>query len=636
MKWGDIPADHLAMMDFPADTNAAAVILGDFGETYFLNWNQVYKVHRRVKLLRESSYDDFGTINIVYPIGKNGARMRDLKAQTIVAGPDGKPVVHRVDRGSFFKERLEADRERLSFTFPALQPGAIVEFTYEMNLPSVFYLEPWVFQTHEPVLHSEYRIEYPGELQYVISSVGNALGNLSVNEADRATRPRGIFSTHRWVMENIPALREEPYMTTPKDYNMAIRFQLSAVRIPGVGVESFMNTWPKVAEDFMDARGLFGQYLRSPGRDVRRAAEEAVGEATEPVDKMVRVYDYVRTRVDYNGDMGISPDRSPKDVLQRGTGSSPDIALLLVAMLREAGLDAHPVLLSTRDHGHPNSGYPILAQFNDVIAAVEIGSERHLLDATDRQRPHDMLPFRSLNGEAWMVRHPDPAWIPVEATHRQVEQRFVVMDIKEDGQASGQVQATDAGYAALFARHELDGTADHTEYAREHLFDKVDALNLSAVEVANPENVSEPVTVKADFTIDGFAQSAGDFLYVTPMFLDRLAENPFRAPERQFPVDMGYGRDQIYTATVTIPEGYVVSEVPTNKQFGIEGGGVIYRSGFEVEGRTIRVMRRLTIAKSVFPETQYAALRGFYDRIVSAMGEQIVLQRASAEAAAGE
>ena len=174
MKWGDIPDEHLQMMDFPADTNAAAVILGDFGETSFENWNQVYRIHRRVKLLRESSYEDFGTVNISYPTGRNGARVGDLKAQTVVLGADGKKTVHKVDRGSFFKERLEHDWERLSFTFPALQPGAIVEYSYEVNLPSNFFLAPWAFQKHEPVLYSEYRVEFPGQLQYVVSAVGNA------------------------------------------------------------------------------------------------------------------------------------------------------------------------------------------------------------------------------------------------------------------------------------------------------------------------------------------------------------------------------------------------------------------------------------------------------------------------------
>ena len=71
MKFGDIPEEHLLMMDYPADTNAAAVILGDFGETHFNdNYLQTYTAHRRVKLLRESAYEEFGTVKIRYPSGR--------------------------------------------------------------------------------------------------------------------------------------------------------------------------------------------------------------------------------------------------------------------------------------------------------------------------------------------------------------------------------------------------------------------------------------------------------------------------------------------------------------------------------------------------------------------------------------
>ncbi len=140
----------------------------------------------------------------------------------------------------------------------------------------------------------------------------------------------------------------------------------------------------------------------------------------------------------------------------------------------------------------------------------------------------------------------------------------------------------------------------------------------------------EPVVVKADFTVDGFGQSAGDFLYVSPMLLGRVEENPLKAPERTFPVDMGYGRDIAYTATINIPENYTVSEMPQNLQFGMQGGGVLYKRIMAEKDGKIEIMCRLTVAKVVFPPNQYAALRGFYERVVSASGEQIVLQRKAA------
>ncbi len=469
MKWGDVPEDQLLMTTFAADTNAAAVVLGAFGNTYFTDgFVQVFEYHVRVKLLRESSYEEFGTVKIPYLAGRDAAKIRDLKAQTITMGSNGKPVVHKVDRASIFKNKVGRDLEVLTFTFPALQTGAVVEYHYKVEKPQYYVnIEPWRFQASEPMLHSEYRIEFPSMLQYMLSSVGETLSKLSVNENDLSTKSTGTYVRYRWVMENVPALREEPFMTAAQDFRMAIRFQWSGMSEAGWGMQQRNNTWGKAAESILANDGPLGEHLNRPGRDVRAAAEEAVGDVTDPAEKMKRIYDYVRTRIDFNGESGAYVDRTPKDVLKDRTGGSPEINLLLVAMLREAGLTAHPVLLSTRDNGLPNTVYPMLSQFNDLIAAAEIGSERYLLDATDEMRPYDLLPYNSLNGEAWMVRHPQPAWIPVAASASLTQQRLVTMDVHEDGRVTGHASAANTGYAALFSRHELADTDDDVAYVRE-------------------------------------------------------------------------------------------------------------------------------------------------------------------------
>lgn len=48
---------------------------------------------------------------------------------------------------------------------------------------------------------------------------------------------------------------------------------------------------------------------------------------------------------------------------------------MLVNMLKEAGLSAHTVVLSTTDHGDVIRMFPLISQFNHVIAYVEIGNE---------------------------------------------------------------------------------------------------------------------------------------------------------------------------------------------------------------------------------------------------------------------
>ena len=89
---------------------------------------------------------------------------------------------------------------------------------------------------------------------------------------------------------------------------------------------------------------------------------------------------------------------------------------MLTAMLRFAGLEAHPVLISTRENGQPIQLYPILGQFNHVLTHVKIGAQEYLLDATEPLRPHSILPVAALNGNGWLVHKKTPRWINIPAT----------------------------------------------------------------------------------------------------------------------------------------------------------------------------------------------------------------------------
>jgi hypothetical protein len=59
-----------------------------------------------------------------------------------------------------------------------------------------------------------------------------------------------------------------------------------------------------------------------------------------------------------------------------------EINLMLTAMLRYAGLDANPVLTSTRDNGI--AVFPTRTAYNYVIASVKIADKQYLLDATSK------------------------------------------------------------------------------------------------------------------------------------------------------------------------------------------------------------------------------------------------------------
>ena len=71
--------------------------------------------------------------------------------------------------------------------------------------------------------------------------------------------------------------------------------------------------------------------------------------------------------------------------------------MILVNALNTADLKAHVMLSSTRDYGLPTTKYPVLTDYNYFMASLKIGDKEYHIDATDKDNPFGIIPFKTLN-----------------------------------------------------------------------------------------------------------------------------------------------------------------------------------------------------------------------------------------------
>ena len=139
------------------------------------------------------------------------------------------------------------------------------------------------------------------------------------------------------------------------------------------------------------------------------------------------------------------------------------------------------------------------------------------------------------------------------------------------------------------------------------------------------------------FSVPGYAQVAGGFIYLNPTPLGRLEENPLRLPNRTFPVDLAYPRSIIRTFRLTLPEGYAVQDLPQGMTVRLPKEGGHFRRVVEVQDGVLSMQTQFILSRAVYAPGMYQALRAFYDRVVAAGAEQVVLKRiAESEAAGGK
>jgi hypothetical protein len=128
--------------------------------------------------------------------------------------------------------------------------------------------------------------------------------------------------------------------------------------------------------------------------------------------------------------------------------------------------------------------------------------------------------------------------------------------------------------------------------------------------------------------VNELATVAGERIYFNPVMYNPQKENPFKNPERKFPVDFGALIEETNIVSYTIPTGYMVEEMPKSAKIALpdDGGRFTYIVGVSEEGK-ISISSKVALKKTMYFAEEYEVLRKFYDQIVQKHAEQIVLKK---------
>src|SRR5690606_31665583 len=111
------------------------------------------------------------------------------------------------------------------------------------------------------------------------------------------------------------------------------------------------------------------------------------------------VFAYIKDRIKWNNYLGKYSEKDVKKALEARSGNIGDINLALISALNAAGFNPDAVILSTRQNGVVGDLYPVITEFDYVIAKLNIGGTDYLLDASEPLLPFGLLPMRCLNGK---------------------------------------------------------------------------------------------------------------------------------------------------------------------------------------------------------------------------------------------
>ncbi|KAA5546740.1 transglutaminase domain-containing protein [Adhaeribacter rhizoryzae] len=585
--------------------------------------------HVVIKILKKSGYEWADVTTALYRVNQGEKEsVNNLKGFTYNL-VDGKVEASKLTKESIFEEKNTDNWTSHKFTMPNVKEGSIIEYSYRIQSPFLFTLRDWTFQRTIPTLWSEYKAIIPEYFDY--KQVSQGYEPYETYTANRVNVELGLTGNnptgkeHHWIMKDVPALQEEPYMTSINNFVSRIEFELGQVSFPGQMITNFNNTWEKVSANLM-ASDRFGAQLTKTGF-TKETLAPLVANESDPEKKMQIIYAYIKENIKCNDHFRLFAENNLRKALETRTGSSADINLLLVAMLKEAGLEANPVILSTRSNGFVGSfTYPSISKFNYVIGHVIIGEKEYLLDASERDAMPNMLPVRCLNREGLLVSAKSSRWVSLMPTTKASNMYQSSFVIGKDNSVTGKIEHSSAGYAAMSYRKKI--TAEGEKKYVEKALSKTDYWEINKFTIRNADATSEALKIGYEVNLAG-QEKPVNTIYLKPMQNLGEKENPFKLDTRKFPVDFATPIDETHVYSYTLPEGYKVEEQPKNAVISLPENGGRFIYSITVLGNTVNVMSKLTINRPSFQAAEYPNLKEFYNHIVAKHAEQIVIKQQS-------
>ena len=614
--WGKVTSEerNLKVCDFDPEADAV-VLLDEAVSDHNDDRNLLTYRHIRIKILKEKGLHE-ADVAIAYYARNEYESIDEIEGTAYNFDAAGNMMMVTLERKNIFTEKSTELYHRKKFTFPGVKAGSIIEYKYKSTMKNYGGLDDWQFQQELPTVKSKYNLTIPPGYEFAYA----------VHRSEQfqvVVKPDNNNGKIYFEMNNVPGLRDEPYMDARNDYLQKVVFQLSMYDTGGFGRKKYMTSWDEVTRELL-THPSFGSQI-GKGISGTDATISIIKLLPSPREKMKHIYNYVRNNMVWNHYNGTYTMEGVKTAWSKKSGNVTDVNMILLNLLKEADLDAYPVLVSEREHGKVSTQYPFVDQFNAMYVQVNIGDKKYYLDATDPNGQPEMVPLSILNTTGFVVSRKNGGIVQI-ADQAVLYRENINSSLKiENGNTlTGVAFMTSQHYARV---QRLGSWKRNTPKYLESLKKDGSSMKIDSFSLKNQDADSLPLQQYIRFTSN--VTATGDYLFVPVNLLSGFETNPFIATNRFSDVNFGYRRDVGFSTYVDIPEGYAVDALPKSIQLVNTDKTVFFMREMFNDANSNKVLARIRIElrKSLYGADEYDELKEFYKKMFDMLNEQIVFKK---------
>jgi len=616
-----------SQMDFPAfgsfsdeekklkqcsfDPEAEAIFLLDKAVvTYDDEYHMITDRRIRIKILNGKGID---RANIAIPFySKNDFEYINKIEAHIYFEENGYQSSTTVEKKSFYTEKTNSYYSVMKFAMPAVKVGCIIEYHYTSTMKNYNGLDEWRFQSDLPTLKSSYLLQMipTAEFAYTVQKSRNY--NIVIKPLQSEGR---IY----FEMTNIPGLRIEPYMDAPGDYIQKAMFQYSAYQNVFGDKQKVNSTWKDLAYSLMTDK-TYGSQLDKDLK-IEGVRSLTVTESTD-LGKLKAIYEYINKNIGWNGFEGRFAADGLKPIWDRKKGSSGEINLLLVNLLRSASIETYPLLAAERDFGKVDTTYPFLERFNKTVAFAIADGKQYILDASQENCPAGLTPYPLLNTTAFIVDKKNYKLIkilPGNNFYKNIISIKGVMDAK--GQVNGEAKVQSYDYARQSRLNAMK--RDKNKFIIDRFEKPYEGLAADSFFTVLPEHDSLPFDQFIKFKQQ--LNESGGLTFLNTNLFTGMEKNPFISSIRFTNVNFGYPYNIVAEEKYKLPAGTQV-EVPEDKTIRADDKSVEASKQVRFENGELTVIIRFLQSKTLVNAENYPGIKDTYKKIVDMLNEPVVLK----------
>lgn len=593
------------------------------------SWNPEIKRRYHLAMVYFNDKAENLLTNLIY-LGDDRILL-DFYARTI--HPDGK--ISELSNEDLFQTKISdelyefSNEKSVKFTFPAVEPGAVLEYYCEVKITNRNYNgDTWYIQGDIPKLYTAYSVEIPDiypryGYNWNFLPVNFELGlPLSQENIANQNSEKDRSHIYSWEVRDISSLSSEPNMPPYRDVAKYVR----------IGFQ--YKKWNELSESYWkDISDKFDPDLYP---EVVQLAQNLVKKDDDEESKIRKIYEYTQQEYRYIfvnvNESGYIPHTADK-ILKKKYGDCKDMSVMNVVMLKALGIDAKPVLVNTKNRGQTLTDLVSL-DFNHMITYVKSKDGKvYWLDSTGSSCPLGEV-YSSLEGALALVLRDDGSSfftkIPLSKSKENCLSRNVNINIAEDGNAKGHVSLIFTGNENISIRSKLkDGSEnDMKKSILRYANANTPGLEIDNLVYDNPHDISNKFRLEFDFEKSQLANDIGGMLIMKPdIFVIESYLHVYSSEEREFDIRYNSPWEVIDKIEIRFNHNVLAVKAIPKRTTCKYSFGKLVSFATSLEDGVIDYQRRFKITSTSISSSQYNDFRELLKRTAAVSGENIVLNK---------